>query len=111
VCRCCDTIKKIFSSIGATSRTISFVNGDTKGALDWIKKELSEVENIINAQSDYCTMIGSNGMAFILQKAGCGHVKVVGKMTSAWPWLISRLPRRAYLVLPKDFSLNYGGGR
>jgi hypothetical protein len=76
-------MKKIFSPVGATLRDSSFANGDTEGALDWIKNELSEVENIINTRSDYCAMIGSSGMAPFLEKAGCEHVKDMGKMTLA----------------------------
>lgn len=30
---CCDTVNKIFSSAGATSRASSYTSGDTKGAL------------------------------------------------------------------------------
>jgi hypothetical protein len=70
-------MKKIFSLVGTISRASSFANGDTEGALGWIEKELSEVQNIINARSDYCAMIGSRGMTSILEKA-------MGKMTSAW---------------------------
>jgi hypothetical protein len=78
-------MKKIFSSVGVTSRVSSFASSDAEGALGWIEKELSEVENIINAWSDYCEMIGSHGMASILKKAGFEHVKAMGKMTLAWP--------------------------
>jgi hypothetical protein len=77
-------MKKIFSSVGVTSRDNSFVTGDTKGALGWLEKELSDVENIINARSDYCAMIGSRGMANILDKASCEHVNALRKMTSTW---------------------------
>jgi hypothetical protein len=42
-------MKKIFSSVGVTSRVSSFASSDAEGALGWIEKELSEVENIINA--------------------------------------------------------------
>jgi hypothetical protein len=56
-----------------------FSNGDTAGALDWIEKELCEVETIINDRSDYCARICSRGMAFVLEKVGCKHVKAIGK--------------------------------
>jgi chromosome segregation ATPase len=69
--RCCETMKKIISLVGATSRAGSFANGDTKGALDWMKNELGALETIINAQSDYCAMVGSRGMASILENVGC----------------------------------------
>jgi hypothetical protein len=32
--RCCDVLKKTFSSTGAMSRATSYTSGDTKGALD-----------------------------------------------------------------------------
>ena len=80
--RCYDIMKKIFSSIGVTSRANSFASGDTEGALGWLEKELSDVENIINARSDYCAMIGSRGMVSILDKASCEHVNALWKMTS-----------------------------
>jgi hypothetical protein len=31
--QCCDTLKKIFSSNGTTSRAASYTSGDTEGAL------------------------------------------------------------------------------
>jgi chromosome segregation ATPase len=63
---CCDTMKKIFSKVSATSRASSFANGDTEGALGWVEKELSGVENIINARSSYCAIIESRCMASVL---------------------------------------------
>lgn len=44
-----------------------------------MKKELGEVETIISARSDYCVMIGSRGMASVLEKVGCEHVNTIGK--------------------------------
>lgn len=77
--RCCDYLKKIFSSTGATSGGISYASGDVGGALSWAKKELGELEGVINARGDYCAMIGSRGMAFMLEKAGCEHIKAVSR--------------------------------
>jgi hypothetical protein len=45
--------------------------------LSWAKKELGELGGVINARGDYCTMIGSRGMAFMLEKAGCEHIKAI----------------------------------
>jgi hypothetical protein len=67
--RCYDSLKKIFSSVGATSRATLHINGDNEGVIGWIEKELGEVESIINARSDYCAMIGLRGMALVLEKA------------------------------------------
>lgn len=38
---------------------------------------MGEVEATINARSDYCAMIGSRGIASVLEKAGCEHVKAI----------------------------------
>jgi chromosome segregation ATPase len=38
--RCCDILKKIFSSTSATSRAALYTTGDTEGALGRIEKEL-----------------------------------------------------------------------
>lgn len=60
-------------------RASSYASRDTVGALTWIEKYLGEVEAIINAQSDYCAMIGSCGMTSVLEKTGCEHTKAIGK--------------------------------
>jgi hypothetical protein len=38
--QCCDIMKKIFSSVGATSRVSSYTSGDIEGALAWIEKRI-----------------------------------------------------------------------
>lgn len=47
--RCCDYLKKIFSSVGATSGGRSYASEDVGGALTWAEKELGELEGVINA--------------------------------------------------------------
>jgi hypothetical protein len=101
-------MKKIFSSVGATSRASSFASGDTEGALSWIEKELSEVENIINARSDYCAMIGSCGMTSILEKAYCDDVKAMGRNDFDLAIEDIKAPSKSVLGGAKRFSLNCG---
>jgi hypothetical protein len=67
--RTCDSLKKIFSSAGVTSSASLYASGDTRCAIAWIEKELGEGKTIINTRSDYYAMIGSHGMASILEKA------------------------------------------
>lgn len=47
--RCCNYLKNIFSSIGATSGGSSYASGDVGGALTWVEKELGELKGVINA--------------------------------------------------------------
>lgn len=56
-----------------------YTSGDTEGALGWIEKELGEVESIIIARNDYCTMIGSRKMVSVLEETGCDHARIVGE--------------------------------
>lgn len=75
----CDCLKRVFSSIGATLREDSYSRGDVGGALTWVEKEKGELEGFINARGDYCAMIGSRGMASVLEKIGCDHAKAISK--------------------------------
>lgn len=47
--RCCNYLKKIFFSIGATLGRSSYASGDVGGALTWVEKELGELKGVINA--------------------------------------------------------------
>jgi hypothetical protein len=49
------------------------------GTLSWTEKVLGEVELKITTRSDYCMIIGSRGMASVLEKANCNHVKAIGE--------------------------------
>lgn len=110
--RCCDNMKKIFSSASATSKATSFTSGGTEGALGWIEKELSKVENFINARSDYCAMIGSSGMASVLEKAGCDHVKVIREDGVGMDVEDIKVPSKSIISATKKFFFelwNKGG--
>jgi chromosome segregation ATPase len=106
--RCCDILKKIFSSTGDTSRAASHTSGDTKEALSWIEKELGVVQSIIIACSDYCTMIGSRRMVSVLDKAGCDHVKIFREASSAIAIDDIKAPSKNVLNTAKRFSSSYG---
>ena len=77
--QCCDRLKKVFSSTGTTSRESSYAIGDVSRALVWMEEEIEELKGIMNARGDYCEMVGSRGMASILEKVGCEHIKAVVK--------------------------------
>jgi hypothetical protein len=98
-------MKKIFSSIGATLRASSFASGDIERALGWIEKELSEVKYIINARSDYCAMIGSRGMASVLEKVSCEHVKAMGENDFGMAVEDIKAPSKSVLGVSKRFFL------
>lgn len=70
--KCCQWLKDIFSSVGTTM-------GDIVEALHCIEGEVDAFENVKSARGYYCAMIGSQGINSVLEKAGCSHVKTVGR--------------------------------
>jgi hypothetical protein len=91
------------SSVGANSRATLHTNGDIEGALEWIEKELGEVESIINVCSDYCTMIGSCGMASVLEKVICNHIKSIGEASFGMAVEDIKTPSNGVLNTTKRF--------
>jgi hypothetical protein len=71
-------VKKLKSSIakvGAYSSEENFIRGDPEGIIDWISREAEAFEEILNDRGDICAFSGARGIAAILEKAGCDHVK------------------------------------
>jgi hypothetical protein len=101
--RCYDSLKKIFSSVGATSRATLHTNGDNEGVIGCIEKELGEVESIINARSDYCAMIGLRGMALVLEKADWNHIKNVKEASFGMAVEDIKTPSKSVLNAVKRF--------
>jgi hypothetical protein len=45
------------------------------GVLDWIGEEAEAFEEILSDRGDMCAFADARGVAAILEKAGCDHVK------------------------------------
>lgn len=104
--RHCDHLKRVFSSIGATSREDSYSRGDVGGALTWVEKEKGELEGFINARGDYCAMIVSCGMASVLEKVGCDHVKAISKDDFSMDVEDIKKPQKEVFNVVKWFFMN-----
>jgi hypothetical protein len=73
--KCVETIKTSFASIGAYSNEGNFVLGDLEGPIDWINGETEAFEEILSGRWDICAFSGARGIAAILERGGCEHVK------------------------------------
>lgn len=105
-------MKKNLSSVGAASRASYYASKDTGGTLAWAEKGLGELEAIIDARSDYCAMIGSHGVRSVLEKAGCDHIKTVGKPVFGLYVEFIKTPLKNVQNVAKRFSFeiwNKGG--
>ena len=72
-------IKSSFASVGAFSSEENFSRGNPEGPLEWISHEAEAFEEILNSRGDICAFSGARGIASVLEKKGCGHVKFLAQ--------------------------------
>jgi hypothetical protein len=80
---CVGKIKTSFASVGAYSNEDNFVLGDPEGPIDWINGEAKAFEEVLSGRGDVCAFSGASGIAAILEKAGCEHVKILAQAEAA----------------------------
>jgi hypothetical protein len=77
-------IKTSFANVGAYSSEDNFVRGDPEGPIEWISNEAEAFEEILSDRRDICAFSGARGVATILEKAGCEHVKILAQAEAAF---------------------------
>jgi hypothetical protein len=65
--------------VGAYSSEEKFIRGDPERVIDWIGEEAEAFEETLSDRGDICAFAGARGVAAILEKAGCGHVKAAAQ--------------------------------
>jgi hypothetical protein len=81
--KCVETIKTSFASVGAFLNESNFVLGDPEGPIDWINGEAEAFEEILSGRGDICVFSGARGIATILERRGCDHVKSLAQTEAA----------------------------
>ena len=81
---CVKKMKTSFAKVGAYSSEENFIRGDPEGVIEWISGEAKAFEEILNDRGDICAFSGARGIAAILEKAGCNHVKVAAQAEAAF---------------------------
>jgi hypothetical protein len=76
-------LKNSFAKVGAYSSEENFIRGYPKGVIEWISREAKAFEEILNDRRDICAFSGARGVAAILEKAGCEHVKATAQAEAA----------------------------
>jgi hypothetical protein len=80
---CVKKIKTSFANVGAYSSEDNFVRGDPEGPIEWISSEAEAFEKILSDRGDVCAFSGARGIAAILEKSGCEHVKTLAQAEAA----------------------------
>jgi hypothetical protein len=81
---CVKKLKTSFSKVGVYSSEENFIRGDPEGVIEWISGEAEAFEEILNDRRDICAFSGARGIAAILEKAGCDHVKTIAQAEAAF---------------------------
>jgi hypothetical protein len=77
-------LKNNFAKVGAYSSEENFIRGNPEGIIEWISGEAEAFEEILNDRGDICAISGTRGIAAILEKAGCDHVKTTANAEVAF---------------------------
>jgi hypothetical protein len=72
---CAKMLKDSFANVGAYSSEQKFIRGDPEGIIEWIGEEAEAFEEILSDHGDFYAFAGVRGVAAILEKSGCEHVK------------------------------------
>jgi hypothetical protein len=72
---CVKKVRTSFASVDAFSSEENFIRGDPEGPIGWISHEAEAFEEILNRRGDICAFSGARGIATILERKGCDHVK------------------------------------
>jgi hypothetical protein len=72
---CVKKLKTSFSKVGVYSSEENFIRDDPEGVIEWISGEAEAFEEILSDRGDICAFSSARGIAAILEKAGCDHVK------------------------------------
>jgi hypothetical protein len=108
---CVKKIKTSFSNVGAYSSEDNFVRGDPEGPIEWISGEAEAFEEILNGRGDVCAFSGARGIAAILEKSGCEHVKILAEAEGTLSIDDTKDPSaEASLVGGKFFTDIWGNG-
>jgi hypothetical protein len=102
---CARKIKTSFVNVGAYSSEDNFVQGDPKGPIEWISSEAEAFEEILSDRGDVCAFSGARGIAAILEKSGCEHIKTLAQAEAAFSVEVTKDPSaEASLIGGKFFT-------
>jgi hypothetical protein len=105
---CVKKIRTSFASVGAFSSEENFIRGDPAGLIGWISHEAGAFEEILNSRGDICAFSGARGIATILERKDCDHVKFLAQFEAALSYedIKDPRPKRAWSV--ENFSPTSG---
>jgi hypothetical protein len=107
---CVKKIKTSFANIDAYSSEDNFILDDPEGVIEWISGEAEAFEEIL---SDRGAFSGVRGVAAILEKAGCEHVKTLAQAEATFSIDDTKDPSAEASLIGRNFFTDIweNGGR
>jgi hypothetical protein len=78
-------LKSIFKSVEATSEEANHSTEDIPKALEWIEREIDDLDEVIVGHGDFYALVAVRGTTAIFAKARCNHLN---QQTNLWPLAI-----------------------
>jgi hypothetical protein len=110
---CVKKMKSSFANVGAYSNEDNFIRGDPEGVIEWISGEAEAFEEILSDRGDVCAFSGARGVAAVLEKAGCDHVKTLAQAEAAFSVDATKDPSAEASFMGRNFFTDIweNGGR
>jgi hypothetical protein len=106
-------LKDSFAKVGAYSSEQKIIRGDPEGVIKWIGEEAKAFEEILSDRGDFCAFASGRGVAAILEKSGCEHVKAATRTEAIFTVENTKDPSAEATLLGGKFYSNVWmeGGR
>jgi hypothetical protein len=102
---CAKKLKDSFAKVGAYSLEQKYICGDPEGVIQWIDEEVEAFEEILSDRGEFCAFAGARGVAAILEKTNCEHVKAAAQAEAIFSADDTKEPSAdAYLMGEKFYS-------
>jgi hypothetical protein len=105
---CVKKIKASFANVGAYSNEENFIRGDPEGVIEWISSEVEAFEEILSDRGDICAFSGARGVATVLEKSDCEHVKTLALAEAAFSVNDTKDPSAEASLIGGIFLLIFG---
>jgi hypothetical protein len=110
---CAKKLKDSFAKVGSYSSEQKFIRGDPEEVIDWIGEEGEAFEEILSDRGDFCAFGGARGVAAILEKTVCEHVKAAAQTETVFSVDDTKEPSAEAILMGEKFYSNVWmkGGR
>jgi hypothetical protein len=110
---CAKKLKDSFAKVGAYSSEQKFIRGDPVGIIEWISEEAEAFDEILSDRGDFCAFASAKGVAAILEKSGCEHVKAATQTKAVFSVENTKDPSAEATLMGGKFYSNVSmkGGR